>query len=282
MIPSSFTYKRAGSVAEALQLMSDSSDSKFLAGGHSLLPAMKIRLSDPEVLIDISKIDGLKGISEEGGNIVIGSLTTHGEIASSELIGKKLPIMAEGAGLIGDVQVRNRGTIGGSIAHADPAADWPAILIAVGASFEVQGGSGKREIPASEFFMGLFTTALQEGEIITSIKVPVPDSNTRSTYVKFMQPASRFAIVGCAVVVTVENGSCTKACIAIGGASVTPFRDNGVENALVGKAFNASTIGSAANLATNGVQLRSDHFASGEYRGQIAKVYTQRALESLI
>ncbi|MDH5380136.1 MAG: xanthine dehydrogenase family protein subunit M [Cyclobacteriaceae bacterium] len=282
MIPSVFTYKKAGSVSEALQLKAENEDSKFLAGGHSLIPTMKLRLSSPSVLIDISKIDTLRSITEEGNQIVIGSLVTHAEIVNSDVIKTKVAIMSEGASMIGDVQVRNCGTIGGSIAHADPAADWPAILKTVEATVVIEGESGKREVNVEDFFQGVFTTDLTEDEIITAIKVPVPASGTKGTYQKFMQPASRFAIVGCAAMLTISNGVCQKARVTIGGAASTSFRDLGVEKALEGKELNAQNIENASKIAGNGVQMTSSHFATNSYRQHLTKVYTQRALESLI
>ncbi len=267
---------------EALDLLAEhGDDAKLLAGGHSLIPVLKLRLNDVKYLIDISKIEELRGIKEEGGNLVIGGCVTHGEIAHSDLVADKLPLLAEGADLIGDVQVRNAGTIGGSLAHADPAADWPAIMLACEATFHLQSKSGSRDVHASDFFMGLYHTSLEEGEIIASISVPIPDSDTKGTYVKFMQPASRFAIVGVAALVKRSNGKCEEARVAFNGASSTPFRDADLEGALNGQEFNESNISSAAEKAAEGVSIMHDHFASEKYRQQMAKVYAKRALMSL-
>lgn len=275
MIPVAFDYQKATTVEEALNALTD--DSKILAGGHSLLPAMKLRLNQPARLVDISKINALKGIKEEDGEIVIGAATTHADIANDSLIKTKLPFFAEAASMIGDVQVRNHGTIGGSLAHADPAADWAAVVLAADASIQVQSKSGKRSIKATDFFTGLFATALQDGEIITSVRIPVPASGTKTSYQKFMQPASRFAIVGCAVMRKPDG----KTNIAFTGVSDNAFRDGGAEAAMSGKVLNNATIEAAANAAVTGVSVMSDHYASEEYRTHLAKVYLKKALHAV-
>jgi len=267
MIPVAFDYQRATTVDEALAALSG--DSKILAGGHSLLPAMKLRLNQPAKLIDITKIDALKGIKEEDGEIVIGAATTHAEIANNELIKQHLPFFAEGASVIGDVQVRNHGTIGGSLAHADPAADWSAMVLAADGALEVQGSNGKRRISATEFFTGLFSTALEEGEIITAVRIPVPATGTKTSYQKFAQPASRFAIVGCAVMRKPDG----KTNIAFTGVSEAAFRDSAAEA--------ASSIDDAVNAAVANVSVLSDHYASEEYRKHLAKVYLRKALQAV-
>ena len=280
MIPSGFSYHRAQSVEEAVGLLQKHEDAKILAGGHSLIPAMKLRLDAPEMLIDISKIASLQSIEEADGNLVIGAGVTHHQIASSDLVKGKIAMLAEAADLIGDVQVRNVGTIGGSIAHADPAADWPALLLAADAKIAVAGVKGARTIAAADFFEGLFTTALGEGEVITAIHFPIPSANTKTSYQKFMQPASRFAIVGCAVMVTQNGGTCEKVNVAFTGVSDRAFRDKGVEDALTGKAANAENIAAAAATAADGVDIMSDHFASEEYRQHLARVYARKALSA--
>lgn len=267
MIPVSFDYQRAATVDEALAALSG--DSKILAGGHSLLPAMKLRLNQPAKLVDITRIDALKGIKEEDGEIVIGAATTHAEIANNNLIKQYLPFFAEGASWIGDLQVRNHGTIGGSLAHADPAADWSAMVLAADGAVEVQSSSGKRRIKATDFFTGLFSTALAEGELITAIRIPVPPGGTKTSYQKFPQPASRFALVGCAVMRKPDG----KTNIAFTGVSETPFRDSAAEN--------AGSTDEAVNAAVADVSVLSDHFASEEYRKHLAKVYLRRALQAV-
>ena len=282
MIPSDFQYHRAESLAEALELLAQKGpDAKILAGGHSLLPAMKLRFNSPATLIDISGVKELSYIKEDQGHLAIGAGTTHADIAESTLLAEKIPMIVEAASQIGDIQVRNKGTIGGSIAHADPAADWPASLLAGEAEIVVASSSGSRTIPANDFFQGLFTTALQEGELITEIRMPVPDANTKSTYLKFEQPASRFAIVGCAASVTRSNGSCDKVRVAFAGVSSTPFRDEAVEQALEGQAPTDDNIEAAAQKAAIAAEVMSDHFASQDYRQHLARVYAKRALEAV-
>ena len=276
MIPVAFDYQKVKTVDEELTALSNG-DSKLLAGGHSLLPAMKLRLNQPAKLVDISGISSLKGIKEEDGEIVIGASSTHAEIVNDKLINSKLPFFAQGASTIGDVQVRNYGTIGGSLAHADPAGDWPAMVLAADAAIEVQGKNGKRRIKSTEFFTGLFSTALEQNEIIIAVRVPVPPEGTRATYQKFSQPASRFAIVGCAVV-RFRDG---KTNIAFTGASDFAFRDANAEAAVSGKEINTESINAVMNAAVQGTIFLSDHYASAEYRKHLAKVYLKRALQAI-
>ena len=258
MIPVAFDYQKPKTIDEAIAALSNG-NSKILAGGHSLLPAMKFRLNQPAKLVDINGISALKGIKEEDGEFVIGAATTHADIANDKVIKSKLSFFAEGASMIGDVQVRNYGTIGGSLAHADPASDWPAMVLAADASIEVQGKSGKRRIKATDFFTGLFSTALQENEIIIAVRVPVPPEGTRTTYQKFTQPASRFAIVGCAVVRFPDG----KTNIAFTGISDNAFRADNAETDF------------------SGVIFLNDNFASAEYRKHLAKVYLKKALQAV-
>ena len=201
MIASSFEYFAPTSVDEALALLSEhGDDAKILAGGHSLIPAMKLRLAEPAVLIDIQRVERLKGVSESDGTLVIGALTTHHELESSDLVNQKLPILAQTAGEIGDVQVRNKGTIGGSLSHADPAADWPATILALDADLKIAGSGGERVVKATDFFEELYTTALEADEILTEVHVAVPAENTTGTYLKLHQVASGFALTGVAAV----------------------------------------------------------------------------------
>ena len=280
MIPSEFDYIRAGSVKEAVDLLSQKGpEAKVLAGGHSLLPAMKLRLNSPSAIIDIGSIPDLAYIKEEDGNLAIGAGTTHAAIASSSLITDNLPMISETASSIGDVQVRNKGTIGGSIAHADPAADWPAALLASEAKIVIAGTTDSRTVPVANFFHGLFATDLAENELITEIRIPIPAANTRSTYLKFVQPASRFAIVGCAAMVTITNDICENVRVAFAGVSATPFRDQSIEQALEGKTPDPETIEAATQNAALDVDILGDHFASQEYRQHLAKVFAKRALE---
>jgi carbon-monoxide dehydrogenase medium subunit len=266
MIPSKFDYIKATSVSEAVNLLDKHGfDAKILAGGHSLIPAMKLRLSRPEVLIDISGISGMNGITEEGEEVVIGANCTHKEILNSELVKSQLNVLAQAAETIGDLQVRNKGTIGGSLAHSDPSADYPAVVLACDAKIEVEGKNGARTIAATEFFQGIFTTALTEDEIITAIRFP---KVTNGNYQKFYQSASRFAVVGVAVV---KQDNDIK--VGITGVSDTPYRATAVEEAYDGGS-------EAASHAVDGVDVMSDHFADAEYRTHLAKVFVKKALEA--
>lgn len=277
MIPAAFDYTKASTIEEAIGLLSEG-NGKLIAGGYSLVPAMRMRLSQPEKLIDISSIESLKGIREEAGEIIINAGTTHHEIMQNDIIKRHLAFFAEAAGIIGDVQVRNRGTIGGSLAHADPAADWPAPVLAANAIIDVKGSGGDRSIPASAFFMGLFTTDLQPDEIITAIRMPVPEDGSKSVYLSFEQPASRFAIVGCAVLREPSG----KINIAFTGVADTPFRDKAAEQAVAGKNLDSIVIDAAVNAAVYNIDILSDHFASEEYRRHLAKVYLRRALLAVV
>lgn len=278
MIPSSFSYKRAGSVAEAIQLLGDG-DAKILAGGHSLIPAMKLRLNAPETLIDIARIPELRHISVKGNTLIIGAGATHHDIMSSGDVQSRLPALAECAGMIGDVQVRNRGTIGGALAHADPAADYPALMLVANAEMVVQGPGGERTIAAGDFFVDLFETAMGEQEILTEIRIPDLHPHTGTTYMKFYQPASRYAIVGCAAIVTATGGTYRDVRVAFTSVGSVAFRDAGVEGALNGQAVGDAAIEAAAQHAANGVDVLEDHFASSEYRQHLARVMAKRALK---
>lgn len=283
MIPAAFDYHKASSVAEAVGLLKEHGmDAKILAGGHSLIPAMKLRLNQPEILIDISGISDLKGIKDDGRKLVIGAACTHGAIASSAEVNSSAPILAETAKVIGDIQVRNKGTIGGSIAHADPAADWPAALIAANSTIEVLGGSGSRTIAAADFFTGIYDTDLGEDEVIVAIHVPKVSSTFTSAYAKFFQPASRFAIVGCAVVMEMKDNYCVSARVAFTGVADTPFFDEKVSSALTGQTLNDETIAAAVASAAQGTDILGDHFASEEYRAHLAQVYAERAIRAAI
>ena len=282
MIPANFEYHRAGSVDEALSLLAThDGNAKVLSGGHSLIPALKLRLNQPAALVDIARIAALRYIRQDGQHIAIGAASTHKDIATSALLAQHLSMMPQAAGMIGDPQVRNVGTIGGSIAHADPAADWPGVLLAADAEIVLQSASGKRSLAAQDFFLGFFTTALAEGELVTEIRIPIPAAGTKSTYQKFSQPASRFAIVGCAAVVQVSNGTCSHVRVAFNGVSDSCFRDGNVEKALEGKAATAENIAAAAAQAAQGVSILSDHYAAEDYRTHLAQVFAKRALSAV-
>src|SRR5262245_16355423 len=278
MYPAQFEYHKASTVKEALDLLGKYKDeAKLLAGGHSLLPAMKLRLAQPKHLIDIGKVAALTGVKEEGGTLVIGALTTHHAIETSALLKSKCPLLPEVAGHIGDPMVRNMGTIGGSLAHADPAADWPAAL---GAEMVAEGPKGKRTIKADDFFKGLLTTALGDDEILTEIRIPAGSANVKSAYAKFPHPASRFAVVGVAAVLTMDGGKISKASIGITGAGTKAVRAKGVEAAIAGKAADAASIQAAAEKGADGVDVQADLQGSEEYKKHLLKVFSKRAIEA--
>lgn len=278
MIPSAFDYESPRTLSEALSLLTSRDDAKILAGGHSLLPAMKLRLASPGLLVDLSRIAGLSYIREAGASLHVGAMTTHADVASSELLRAKCPLLAETASHIGDVQVRNRGTIGGSLAHADPAADYPAAILALEADIVATGPKGERVIAAAEFFTGLFTTALEANEIVTEVRVPVT-SGYRSAYMKFAHPASGFAVVGVAAVVKATGAKIQSVRVGVTGVADHAYRASEVEKALEGKS--PREIAKASEHAAHGVDALGDTFASAEYRKHIACVYTRRALEAV-
>lgn len=279
MYPSSFTYFRAGSVQEALKLLVENPDAKLLAGGHSLIPAMKLRLATPPALIDISRIAELSGIRDAGDRIVIGAMTRYDDIQRSELVQRVLPILPEAIDVIGDLQVRNMGTIGGSLAHADPAADLPAVVLALGAEIKAVGPNGERTIPADQFFVDLFTTALQPNEILTEVAFPKPPTRTGMSYQKFANPASGYAVVGAAAVVTLgDDGRVAAVRVGVTGAGPYAVRRENVEQALLGKEPTADVIEAASQLASEGMTFNSDIFASEEYRAHLTRVFVRRAL----
>jgi len=281
MYPPKFEYYRANTVSEALALLAEHGGAKVLAGGHSLIPAMNIRLADPGVLIDIGRIGELKGISSVNGSVRIGALTTHATIAASSAVPQAL---SEAAGMIGDPQVRNRGTIGGNISHADPGSDLPTVLTALDARIQITSASGGRTLAASEFFVDLLQTALQEGEIVTSIEVPVSTAGQGSAYAKLANPASRYAMVGAAAVVILDNGRCTRAGVAVGGLIPSAKRAPSVEAALIGKTLNPDTLAAAAEVVLDdlGNDFLDDIHAGVEYRKSMAKVFVARALSAAV
>ena len=283
MYPAQFDYHTPGTIREALDLLGrHKDDAKLLAGGHSLLPAMKLRLAQPKHLVDLRKISGLSGIKEEGGMLVIGAMATHHAVESSPIVKSKCPMLGQVAGQIGDPMVRNLGTIGGSLAHADPAADYPAAIIALGAEMVAEGPKGKRTIKADDFFKGLLTTALAEDEILTEVRVPATGAKVGSAYMKFPHPASRFAVVGVAAVLTVDAGKVAKASVGITGAGTKAVRAKGVEAAISGKAADAASIQAAAERAPEGVDVQADLQGSEDYKKHLLKVFAKRAMEAAV
>ena len=275
-----FEYYRANSVAEAGQLLAKHPGTKLLAGGHSLIPLLKLRLANPTAVVDIGRIAELRGITVHDGTVRIGALTTHAELAASKVLTDACPMLAEAAALIGDPTVRNRGTIGGNVAHADPASDPPIVLTALGARFSATGPRGRRTIEVGDFFQGLMSTALAEDEILTAVEVPARQAGQGMAYVKFSHPASRYAVVGTAVAVSVSKGTCSAAQVAVGGLVPRPTRASSVEKALVGKSLSSEAIRDAAEKVSwdLGDDILGDVFASAEYRQAMASVYVKRAL----
>lgn len=282
MIPESFDYQRAGSVREALTLLKQHGENaKILAGGHSLIPTMKLRLANPGTLIDIGGISELKYINDKGDYLAIGAGTTHLMVETSSLVQQKAPALSQAAGQIGDVQVRNRGTIGGVLAHSDPQADYPGVVLALNATIVAEGSGGERTIEAVDYFTGLWETALGENEILTEVRIPVDSANANSCYLKFPQPASRYPYVGCAVAMDKSGGNCSEVRVGFSGVAESAFRDSGVEDAIRGQALKDETIAAASAKAAEGRTVLSDYFVSEEYRRAMAQVYAKRALTKL-
>ena len=282
MIPAAFEYHRPASVDEALQLLQRLPDAKLLAGGHSLLPMMKLRVVSPPHVIDLSRLQELRGIREESGQIIIGALTTHWEIESSRLMRDRLPLFAETAARIGDVQVRNAGTVGGGLVHADPAADYPATVLVLEAEMVARGAKGPRVIPAGEFFTGVLTSAVAPDEVLTEVRVPIPPEGTGTAYLKFAHPASGFAVVGVAAWVRRRGGRFEEVRVSLTGVGPTAYRARGVEHALAGQADDEAAIAAASEHAADGVEANEDVFATGTYRSHLARVFTKRALRTAL
>lgn len=279
--PAEFAYHRPTSIAEALGLLAGLEESRPLAGGHSLLPAMKLRLSMPAALVDLGRIPGLDGITLVGDGVRIGALATHASVAASEAVRSACPMLAETAARIGDRQVHNRGTIGGSLAHADPGADYPTAVTALGATVTAVSSHGEREIAATDFFAGAFTTALAPGELITSVRVPVTGAGSGAVYVKHRHPASSFAVVGVAAAVSVEAGACTHARLVVGGATGSPVEAKDAVAGLVGSQFSEEAVAAAAARVPAALEdAFGDVYASADYRRHLAGVLARQALSS--
>jgi carbon-monoxide dehydrogenase medium subunit len=283
MYPVPFEYHRAGSVDEALALLGRFGESaRLLAGGHSLLPLMKLRLAEPRHLVDIRRIPGLSGVREEGGVLVIRAATPHQVLEHSPLVRQRLPMLSEAAAQIGDAQVRNMGTIGGSLAHADPAADLPAVMLALGAELVAIGPRGRRAIPVDGFFVKLFTTSLSPGELLTEVRVPLPPAGSGGAYAKFPHPASRYAVVGVAALLTVSGRKITAARVAITGVGAKAIRASATEAALVGQPADAGVVAAAAERAAQGLTARSDPRMDPEYWRALAVTFTRRAVATAL
>ena len=284
MISHDFDYQRPATIQEAVKALSTAREAKVLAGGHSLLPLMKLGLTQPGTLVDIGGIASLREIRSGGSEVTIGALATHGAVASDPSITKTFTALAEAAGEVGDLQVRSRGTIGGSLAHADPAADETAAVLALDATLVAIGPKGERTIKATDFFKGTFETALAPNEILTEIRIASPaGGKTGSAYAAFPHPASGFAIVGVAAVVTRgADGTISKAAIAVTGAAERPFRATAAEKALQGSRGDAAAIAKAAGAAAEGLTPLKDLTASATYRTHLVSVFTKRAVTTAL
>jgi aerobic carbon-monoxide dehydrogenase medium subunit len=284
MIPAAFDYIAPQSLDEATRaLASHGEDAKLLAGGHSLLPLLKLRLANPTLLIDLSRIPGLAEISEQDGKIAIGALATHYQIESSELLKKRCPLLPKTAREIGDVQVRNRGTIGGSLTHADPAADCPAAILALGGELELRGPKGKRTLGTEKFFLGPMTTAIEPNEILTEIRVPISFPRSGSAYQKMAQQASGFAIVGVAVSVRLDGkGRCEEIGIGVTGLSDKAFRAHAAEERLRGNKLTGKLIEESAARVADGIEPLEDLHANAQFRAHLARVYAGRAIQEAV
>jgi len=284
MYPSEFEYHRVASVKEALSLIQQYGDeAKLISGGHSLLPILKLRLAQPRHLVDIARIAELGQIAEQSGRITVGAAVSHHVVHTSELVRNKLGLLAECAGNIGDVQVRNRGTIGGSLAHSDPAADYPAAVLALEGEMRLESATGARTVKAADYFIDLMTTAIQPGEILTAVSFAPLPAGAGFAYLKHRQPASGFAMVGVAACLMLDkSGKCQNARVGITGLGAKAFRAHAVEGVVNGKAPDAKALADAAAHAADGVDPLADIHASADFRAELARVYTRRALESAV
>ncbi|MGH9312887.1 MAG: FAD binding domain-containing protein [Vicinamibacterales bacterium] len=280
MHPAGFDYYRARSIDEAHRLLKAHPGAKLLAGGHSLLPLMKLRLARPPAVVDIGRIGELRGIAVKGDTLRIGALTTHAELASSPDVARATPALAEAAALVGDQAVRNRGTIGGNVAHADPASDLPTVLVAGDARLVAVGPGGERTIEAGSFFKGLMETALADDEVLTAVLLPALKPGEGAAYVKFSHPASRYAVVGAAAIIAARGGTCESARVAVGGLVPRAIRATSVESALAGQRLSPDSIEKAAGQVARdlGDDVLGDIFASAEYRRSMAAVFVKRAI----
>ena len=279
MYSANVDYYRATSVADAVRMLRENQDARLLAGGHSLIPTMKLRVSQPPLLVDIGRIAELSGIQVDGDKVRIGALTTHAAVAASEEIKAACPILHEAAQMIADPLVRNRGTIGGNIANADPASDYPTLIMALGATLTVTGPDGEREVFADECFKDLFTTVLRHEEVLTTITFPAYGnvSGMGGAYLKHRHPASSYAVVGVAVMLGVKDGKVTGPNVVVGGATANPVHAKSVESALVGLEPTQENLNAAAEQLNIDATL-GDAYASAEYRAHLAKVMAKRAL----
>jgi carbon-monoxide dehydrogenase medium subunit len=274
VIPAKFDYEVAESPEHAIAVLGGREDAKLLAGGHSLLPAMKLRLARPALLVDVGRLAELSYVRDAGERIAIGALTRHKDVRDAALLQEHCPIVSFAAGQVGDPQVRHRGTIGGSLAHGDPASDLPSVLLALDADMVIRGSGGERVVAARDFFTGVFQTAIGPAELLTEIRVPKLGASTGSSYVKMARRAQDWATVAVAAIVERSNGSAARACIGLTNMGATPLRATAAEEAIA----NGASIDEAAALIADGTDPPTDHAASGEFRRHLAEVLGKRAL----
>jgi aerobic carbon-monoxide dehydrogenase medium subunit len=278
MFPAKFAYAAPSSLEEALELLEDP-DAKILAGGHSLLPLMKLRLAQPSLLIDLGRIPGLSYVRSENGSLAIGAMTTYREIQHSDEVHTRAPVLAEAAHEVGDPQVRAKGTLAGSLAHADPAGDLPAVALALGGTIRAVGKGGERDIDIDGFFVDMLTTSLHEREIIREVRLHAQAPGAGGAYLKFDQPASHYALTGvCAVVTLAANGTIGSARIGVTGVGPKAYRPTVVEQALQGKSADEESVRTAVESVADGIDVQGDIHAGPEYRAHLARVFTRRAV----
>jgi len=281
MIPASFDYHAPRSLGEALSLLSSlGDDAKLLAGGHSLLPMMKLRFAQPAHLIDLNGIADLRGIREEGATLVVGAMTTEAELLASPVVRNKVPLLAEGTASIADPQVRNKGTVGGDISHGDPGNDHPALMMALDASFVLTGPKGQRTVKADGYFLGLFSTQLAPDEILTQIRVPIPPAGTGWSYQKLKRKTGDFATAASAVVLQMKGTAVAGVAIALTNVGATALRARAAEAALIGKPINAATLDEAARLAMSICEPTADQRGDVAYKTAMCGEMTRRALQA--
>jgi carbon-monoxide dehydrogenase medium subunit len=280
MIPGSFSYHRPATVADAVKLLADlGDDARPLAGGHSLVPMMKLRLATPSHLVDLHAVAGLKGIRRDGNSIVIGAMTTQHELLGSDEIGKSLPILHETALLIADPQVRYRGTVGGNVANGDPGNDMPALMMALGASYQLQGLNGARDVRASEFYQGAYFTALEPGELLTSVTIPVPAAGHGYAYEKLKRKVGDYATAAAAVVLTMAGGKVASCTIGLTNLHETPLLATEAAKAVVGTSLDAAALKTAADAAVAIMSPAADARGPVEYRKHVGGIMVARALQ---
>jgi carbon-monoxide dehydrogenase medium subunit len=277
MIPAAVDYTRPSTVEEAVGALADE-DAKVLAGGQSLIPMLRLRLAAPTLLVDLDRIDDLRGVRSDGDTLWIGAMTTHASVLGDPLVNRYAPLLAQATATVADRQVRHRGTLGGSLAHADPAGDLPAVAVALDAMFEIAGPGGSRRVAAVDFFVDYFTSALEPGEVLVGVRVPKLEEGWSTHYEKFNRVAQGWALVGVAAAVRRDNGTIAEARVALTNMGTTPVRASAVEAALTGCPVDAETVRAAAAHAAEGTQPIADLSASAEYRSHLARVLTERAV----